>query len=67
MSKVKDARVTVGLKCTECTREGSNGQKFLGIHGYTTRKSRRNTPIRLELRKYRPHCRKHTNYKETKK
>nr|YP_010444757.1 ribosomal protein L33 [Schizaea fistulosa]UTJ90273.1 ribosomal protein L33 [Schizaea fistulosa] len=66
MTKGKDARITVGLECTECTRE-KNGQKFLGIHRYTTRKSRKNTPTRLELRKYCPRCRKHTNYKETKK
>nr|YP_010451525.1 ribosomal protein L33 [Schizaea pusilla]UTV01517.1 ribosomal protein L33 [Schizaea pusilla] len=66
MTKGKDTRVTIVLECIEWTQNG-NGHNFLGIHRYTTRKSRRNTPTRLELRKYCPHCRKHTNYKEIKK
>nr|YP_009424141.1 ribosomal protein L33 [Schizaea pectinata]APT66113.1 ribosomal protein L33 [Schizaea pectinata] len=66
MTKGKEARVTIALECTGCTREWTS-RKFSGIHRYITRKSRRNTPTRLELRKYRPHCRKHITYKETKK
>ena len=35
-------------------------------HFYTTMKSRRNTPDKLELKKYDPVVRKHVMYKESK-
>ena len=35
-------------------------------HFYTTDKNKRNTPDKLEFRKYDPVARKHVIYKETK-
>ena len=35
-------------------------------HFYTTDKSKRNTPDKLEFKKYDPVVRKHVNYKESK-
>ena len=35
-------------------------------HGYATTKNRRNTPRKLELRKYDPVVRKHVLFKESK-
>nr|QXU76274.1 ribosomal protein L33 [Dicranopteris pedata] len=66
MTKSKDTRVTIALECTSCTRK-KTGNKSSGISRYTTRKNRRNTPTRLELKKYRPYCCKHTSHKELKK
>nr|QJQ37058.1 ribosomal protein L33 [Pyrrosia angustissima] len=66
MTKRKDARVTIALACTICTCKDADG-KFKGISRYTTRKNRRNTPIRLELKKFRARCLKHTIHKELKK
>lgn len=66
MTKRKDVRVTIVLTCTTCTSKDA-GDKSKGISRYTTRKSRRNTPIRLELKKFCACCRKHTFHKELKK
>nr|YP_010703841.1 ribosomal protein L33 [Bolbitis deltigera]WCO87026.1 ribosomal protein L33 [Bolbitis deltigera] len=66
MTKSKDARVTVALACTICTFKEA-GNKSSGIFRYTTRKSRRNTPTRLESRKFCVCCHKHTYHKELKK
>nr|AJE61518.1 ribosomal protein L33 [Dipteris conjugata]AXX76499.1 ribosomal protein L33 [Dipteris conjugata] len=66
MAKSRDARVTIALECTSCTRKGTD-DKSLGIFRYTTRKNRRNTPTRLESRRYCPCCYKHTIHKESKK
>nr|QKV46133.1 ribosomal protein L33 [Selliguea yakushimensis] len=66
MTKRKDVRLTVGLACTICTCKDVDG-KSRGISRYTTRKNRRNTPIRLELKKFRACCRKHVFHKELKK
>nr|QKV47494.1 ribosomal protein L33 [Platycerium bifurcatum] len=65
MTKKKDARVIVGLACTICTCREADNRK--GISRYTTRKNRRNTPIRLELKKFCAYCCKHTFHKELKK
>ncbi|WP_119067493.1 50S ribosomal protein L33 [Rubrobacter indicoceani] len=48
------ARVIVKLRSTESP------------HIYTTMKSRRNTPERIELRKYDPVVRRHVLYRETR-
>nr|YP_010117355.1 ribosomal protein L33 [Microsorum cuspidatum]QPM99622.1 ribosomal protein L33 [Microsorum cuspidatum] len=66
MTKRRDVRVTIGLACTICTCKDA-GDKSKGISRYTTRKNRRNTPIRLELKKFCACCRKHTFYKELKR
>lgn len=52
----KGNRVQVILDCTE--KPGSSR--------YVTTKNRRNTPDRMELKKYNPVLRKHTIHKEIK-
>nr|QKV47284.1 ribosomal protein L33 [Nephrolepis cordifolia] len=66
MTKSKDVRVTIALACTICTSKEA-GDKSMGISRYTTRKNRRNTPIRLESNKFCVYCHKHTSHKELKK
>ena len=59
--KTKEARVQVNLECTE--------QKASGVPGmsrYITTKNRKNTPDRLELKKYNPYLKKYTIHKEIK-
>jgi len=52
----KGIRIQVILECTE--KPGSSR--------YVTTKNRRNTPDRIELKKYNPVLRKHTVHKEIK-
>ena len=52
--KGKNDRMVV-LACEDCKERN-----------YTTVKNKKNTKERLELSKYCPTCRKHTNHKETK-
>jgi len=49
-------RVTFLMKCSEC-----------GEENYLTEKEKKNTPDRLELKKYCPKCRKMTIHKEKTK
>ena len=56
MAKSKDVRHKVILDCTEAP----------GTSRYSTMKNRRNSPDRLELKKYNPVLRKHTIHRETK-
>ena len=56
MAKGKDARIQVILECTEAP----------GTSRYSTKKNRRNTTSRLELKKYNPTLRKHTVHREIK-
>jgi large subunit ribosomal protein L33 len=51
----KDVRAIVTLECTECRERN-----------YTTEKSRRNDPGRIEMKKYCPRCRTHRLHRETK-
>jgi len=60
--KKKDVRITITMECTEQKAAG-----VAGISRYTTMKSRRNTPGRLELMKYNKYMRKHTLHREVKK
>ncbi len=48
-------RILITLACNEC-RERT----------YHTEKNRRNDPDRLELMKYCPRCRRHTEHRETR-
>nr|YP_010702180.1 ribosomal protein L33 [Asplenium castaneoviride]YP_010702268.1 ribosomal protein L33 [Asplenium ruprechtii]WCL38479.1 ribosomal protein L33 [Asplenium castaneoviride]WCL38567.1 ribosomal protein L33 [Asplenium castaneoviride]WCL38655.1 ribosomal protein L33 [Asplenium ruprechtii] len=66
MTKRKDARVTIALACTICTSKEAV-DKSTGMSRYTTRKNRRNTPTRLESKKFCVCCYKHTYHKELKK
>lgn len=64
MAKQKGSRIIIHLECTTC-RTNTN-KRSEGVSRYTTRKNRRNTPARLEIKKFCPHCNSHTVHKETK-
>lgn len=59
--KSKGNRIQIILECTE-----QKGTGVPGISRYVTEKNRRNTPDRLELKKYNPYLRRHTVHKEIK-
>ena len=59
--KTKEARVQVILECTEHKASG-----MPGTSRYITTKNRKNTPDRLELKKYNPLLKKYTVHKEIK-
>ena len=59
--KAKGNRVQVILECTEQKESG-----VPGISRYITTKNRKNTPERLEMRKYNPFLKKVTVHKEIK-
>jgi len=65
MAKNKDIRINVTLECVNCIQ--NKYKRFPGISRYTTQKNRRNTPNRLELKKFCSHCSTHTVHKEIKK
>nr|YP_009545137.1 ribosomal protein L33 [Gymnomitrion concinnatum]AZB86911.1 ribosomal protein L33 [Gymnomitrion concinnatum] len=65
MAKSKEIRVTVNLECINCAE--NIGKRSRGISRYTTRKNRRNTAMRLELKKFCRYCGGHTIHKEIKK
>jgi len=48
----------------ECTEHKSTG--IAGTSRYVTQKNRKNTPDRVELKKYNPILRKYTIHKEIK-
>ena len=50
MAKATDVRPKITLACTECKERN-----------YITKKNRRNDPDRLELAKFCPRCKKHTD------
>lgn len=60
MSK-KGNRIQVILECIEHINSGHSG-----ISRYITTKNKKNTPNRLELKKYNHILRKHTIHKEIK-
>lgn len=57
----KGNRVQVILECTE-----QKNTDVPGTSRYITTKNRKNTPERIELKKYNPHLRKYTVHKEIK-
>lgn len=59
--KAKGARVQVILECTEHKDSG-----MPGTSRYVTVKNRRNTPDRLELKKFNPILKRYTVHKEIK-
>jgi len=59
--KSKANRVQVILECTEHKASGKPGTSR-----YITTKNRKNTPSRMELKKYNPILRKYTIHKEIK-
>ena len=59
--KSKEARVQVILECTEMKASG-----LPGTSRYVTTKNRKNTPDRLELKKYNPILKRYTSHKGIK-
>ena len=59
--KAKGNRVQVILECTEMKVSG-----LPGTSRYITTKNRKNTPERMELKKYNPILKKMTLHKEIK-
>ena len=59
--KKKDARQSIILECTEQKETG-----VAGISRYVTEKNKKNSPKRLELRKYNPYLRRVTLHREIK-
>jgi large subunit ribosomal protein L33 len=59
--KNKEARVQVIMECTEHKNSG-----MPGTSRYVTTKNKKNTPERLELKKYNPILKKKTVHKEIK-
>jgi len=59
--KKKEARQSIILECTEQRETG-----VAGISRYTTQKNKKNTPKRLELKKYNPYLRRVTLHREIK-
>lgn len=79
MAKNKGVRIVITLRCTNCKKsvnsnqkgdlnsnQALNEQKRKKKIDYTTTKNRRNTPDRLELKKFCPNCNSHTLQKEIK-
>nr|YP_009019648.1 50S ribosomal protein L33 [Gracilaria salicornia]AHH24616.1 50S ribosomal protein L33 [Gracilaria salicornia]UAD87611.1 ribosomal protein L33 [Gracilaria salicornia] len=65
MSKNKGARIVITLECP-CRNLINTNKRKKGIFRYTSAKNRKNTPGRIELRKFCPICNKHKNFKEIK-
>jgi len=61
MAKKKGDRVQVILECTEQKKTG-----VPGISRYISTKNKKNTPSKLELKKYNPYLKKVTVHKEIK-
>jgi large subunit ribosomal protein L33 len=59
--KSKDARIQVILECTEHKESGMPGTSL-----YITTKNKKNTPDRLELKKYNPILKRMTIHREIK-
>jgi len=55
MAKKTDARAHIELKCSECGRVLR-----------PTEKNKKNTPDKLEIKKYCPECKKTQTFKEKK-
>ncbi|CAM2068428.1 50S ribosomal protein L33 [Sulfidibacter corallicola] len=61
MAKAKKGnRINIIVECTEARKQGLTPSR------YSTSKSRRNTPSRLEIKKYNPFLRRHTVHKEVR-
>ncbi len=59
--KQKGNRIQIILECTEHKSSG-----MPGTSRYVTQKNRKNTPDRLEIKKYNPILKKYTIHKEIK-
>ena len=59
--KKQHARQVIRLECTEQRDSG-----VPGMSRYATQKNKKNTPKRMELKKYNPYLRRHTLHREVK-
>lgn len=59
--KNKNVKVKIQLECTTCRKS-----EVPGVSRYSTEKNKKNTPDRIELKKYCRFERKHTVHKEVK-
>jgi large subunit ribosomal protein L33 len=59
--KKKEARQSIIIECTEQREAG-----VAGISRYVTQKNKKNTPKRIELKKYNPYLRRVTLHREIK-
>jgi large subunit ribosomal protein L33 len=59
--KAKGNRIQVILECTQQKESG-----VAGMSRYITVKNRKNTPERMEMKKYNPYLKKVTVHKEIK-
>jgi large subunit ribosomal protein L33 len=59
--KQKDVRIQVIMECTEHKESG-----VAGTSRYITTKNKKNTPARMELKKYNPILKKVTVHREIK-
>ena len=59
--KAKGNRIQVILECTEHKESGMSGTSR-----YITKKNRKNTPDRLEIKKFNPILKRYTVHKEIK-
>ena len=67
MAKNKGSRIVINLECTCSNQNLLIAQKRKkGIFRYTSTKNRKNTPHRLELKKFCPNCNRHNLFKEIK-
>ena len=64
MAKNKGSRLGITLECTEC--RSNETKRSAGVSRYTTKKNRKNTPERIELKKFCRYCNQHTTHKEIK-
>lgn len=64
MAKSKGTRLIITIECTECRK--FEKKRSNGVSRYTTKKNRKNTPERIELKKFCPFCNKHQIHKEIK-
>ncbi len=61
MAKAKKGnRINIIVECTEARKIGASPSR------YSTQKNRRNSPARLEVKKYNPAPKKHTVHNEIK-
>lgn len=64
MSKIKTTRLSIIIECTSCRT--NDHKRSLGVSRYLVSKNKKNTPQKLELKKFCKYCNEHTIHKEIK-
>lgn len=65
MTKNKGSRIIITLECSNRTLNNIQ-QRKKGVFRYTSTKNRKNTPNRIEIKKFCPNCNHHHIFKEIK-